>query len=356
VTDIDIRELKIPAGEGASGWDELVALTELYNELTSEQIGSADLNETPQQVLAQLTDPYSVNHVYGAYAGDELVGFGLVGVEREQTTGWIWMGVAPDRRRAKLGTRLAETITTAAREAGAGTLRTGDFHTDFDGKPRVPAPTGVGSVPSDAPTTQFLQSQGFRLGQVEVMSALELPVPAELLADLSESARPSDDYELVDWINRVPDDLVDAYARLRTIVSTAVPNGDMTEEEEVWDAARVRDREARNDQAGNVTITTAARHRPTGDLVAFTGIAYPAAADGRAVGQGYTMVLPEHRGHNLGIRIKINNLHRLNASPHGAGRIITGNAGENEAMLSINRALGFHPFVLIGHWERKLES
>jgi GNAT superfamily N-acetyltransferase len=88
--------------------------------------------------------------------------------------------------------------------------------------------------------------------------------------------------------------------------------------------------------------------------VGFTAVARPIAADGRAVTQGYTMVLPEHRGHNLGIRIKINNLRKLMTSEHGAARIITGNAGENEAMLQINRALGFRPFVMTGMWEKKL--
>jgi hypothetical protein len=64
------------------------------------------------------------------------------------------------------------------------------------------------------------------------------------------------------------------------------------------------------------------------------------------------MVLPEHRGHNLGMRIKINNLRRLMSVEHGAARVITGNAGENEAMLRINRALGFRPFVMTGWWEK----
>jgi GNAT superfamily N-acetyltransferase len=103
-------------------------------------------------------------------------------------------------------------------------------------------------------------------------------------------------------------------------------------------------------------ITTAARHRSSGEFVAFTSLAYPNAADGRAVGQGYTMVLPDHRGHNLGMRVKINNLRLLADRTHGARRIVTGNAGENDAMLSINRALGFRPAWISGWWEKKLGS
>ncbi|MBO0811886.1 MAG: hypothetical protein J2P23_07540 [Microlunatus sp.] len=353
---IEIRELPVPASEGAPGWDDLVAYAELSNDVLCGEIGTPDLDERPAQLLARLNDPYASHQVFGAFRGGRLAGFAEVEIAREQTIAWIWAGVAAAERGAGVGVRLAEVFTDAATRAGATTLQAGSYHADLDSEPRLPSPAGPGSVPADAATTRFLQAQGFKLGQVEIMSALPLPVPGELLAGLSGAARPADDYEVIEWSGRTPEDWVEGYAELRTKVTTAVPTGELTEEEQIWDADRVRNRDDRNARAGVITQTTAARHRPTGELVAFTGLARPALPDGRAVMQGYTMVLPEHRGHNLGLRIKINNIRQLMAADHGAARIITGNAGENEAMLRINQALGFRPFVMTGWWEKKLTA
>lgn len=356
MSEFEIRELPIPESEGAPGWDELLARTELLNAVVRDEIGSRDLDETPREALSWLTDPYSVARLFGAFDGDRLIGFGEFSKERAHSIGWAWVAVAADRRRAGIGTRLAHQLYAVADDAGATILETGVDHADFDSCPRLQSPAGAGSVPADAPATRFLQSQGFELGQVEVTSALSLPVADQLLTELTARSRNADDYELLAWTGPVPDDLIDGYARLRTIVTTAMPDGDLAVEEQVWDADRVRTADRQNAEAGSVTITTAARHRPTGELVAFTRLGYPAAADGRPAGQGFTLVLPEHRGHNLGIRIKINNLRLLNAADHGAHRITTGNAGENDAMLAINQALGFRPFVLRGAWQKKLRS
>ncbi|GAB3915487.1 hypothetical protein GCM10011575_38910 [Microlunatus endophyticus] len=65
-------------------------------------------------------------------------------------------------------------------------------------------------------------------------------------------------------------------------------------------------------------------------------------------------IYSRHRGHNLGPKIKINNLRLLNAVDHGASRVTTGNADENAAMLAINRALGFRPFLVHGLWQKAL--
>lgn len=354
MSDIDIRELKIPEAPGAAGWDDLTAYAELSNDVIREEIGAPDLGESPKEVLARMASPYNTSLVFGAYRGSRLVGFGELEREADHDVAWIWSGVATDERGNGLGSRLAEVLTSAALRAGARTLQAGAYHADLETEPRIASPSGPGSVPENAATTRFLQAHGFKLGQVEVTSALPLPVSEDVLAELAGDARPADDYELIDWSGATPEDLVDGYARLRTAVTTAVPSGDLTEEETVWDADRVRDRDRRHAEAGVITATTVARHRPSGGLVAFTTLSRPAAADGRAVMQGYTMVLPDHRGHNLGLWIKINNLRRLNTVDHGAARVITGNAGENEAMLRINRLLGFRPFVMAGIWEKKI--
>jgi len=354
VTEIEIRELVIPASEGAPGWDELVARTELFNTIVREVVDSPDLLETPQQTLAWATGEYVISRMFGAYDGASLVGIAEFTLERGHSVCWGWVGVAVDHRRAGLGSRLADRLYTCAEQAGATTMEAGTTHSELEGGERLSSPVSPGSVPADAASVQFLLSQGFRLGQVDVTSGLTLPVPDELLDELWRTARPSEDYELIDWAGPTPEELIDGYARLRTVVSTAVPAGELKVDESVWDAARVREADESNARAGSITITTVARHRDSGELVGFTRLGYPAAATGEAAAQGYTLVLPEHRGHNLGLKIKINNLRRLNAVDHGASRVTTGNADENAAMLAINRALGFRPFLVHGLWQKPL--
>lgn len=354
MSDIDIRELAIPGSEGAPGWEDLVARTDLYNALLREEVGTNDLAETPQETLSYLTVPYATDRLFGAYDRDRLVGFGEFSVESGHSVCWGWIGVAADHRRAGIATRLAGSIYRCAREAGSTTVETGVDHSDLTGGARLQSPVSPGSVPADAPSTRFLLSQGFKLGQVEITSGLALPVPDELLTQLLEQARPAHDYELVDWTGPTPAELVEGYARLRTVMTTAMPAGQLEVDTTVWDAERVRQADESNARAGSVTITTVAKHRPTSELVAFTRLGYPAAATGQSASQGFTLVLPEHRGHNLGLRIKINNLRLLNAADHGAARITTSNADENAAMLVINRALGFRPFMLRSAWQKKL--
>jgi GNAT superfamily N-acetyltransferase len=355
VSETRVVELSIPSVPDGVGWAELSAAVDVANRVRRDQLGTAEFDATPRQAWAVLADQeHAIRRQLLAYAADQLVGIADLELDRGHTTAWVSVAVVPEHRSRGVGRQLAEAIVEVARSEGATILQSGSETTDLDSRPRLTAPTGYGDIPAGAPSTRLLQHLGFSLAQVELMSALDLPVPEERLTELSTEVRAADDYDLVSWQGRVPDDLVDDYARLRMIMSTAAPAGELIEEEQPWDADRVRRREQRHADAGNVIIDTAARHRESGRLVAFTSISFAAAADGRAVSQGYTLVEPEHRGHNLGIRIKINNLRLLAEHDHGARRVVTGNAGENDAMLSINRALGFRPAYVAGWWQRRL--
>lgn len=348
---MEIRELPTPAAVGAPGWDDLLARTALFNELAAEVVDGPDLQETPEETLSWLTDPDTSARTFGAYDHDQLFGFGEFATEADKHVGWFWVGVARDHRRAGIGSRLAARLYACAREAGITVLETGADHADFDGGKRLRSPVSPASVPASAPSVRFLLSQSFELGQVEVNCSLPLPIDEDHLTELLASARPADDYDVADWTGRTPEPFIAGYARLRTLISTALPSGEMETDVDRWDAERVRTSEATN--TVSTTVTTVAVHRPTGELVAFTKLGYP-KEPGHPAGQGYTFVLPEHRGHNLGLRIKINNLRRLNEADHHAPRIGTLVADENDAMSAINRALGFRPFVLRSVWQKRL--
>ena len=68
------------------------------------------------------------------------------------------------------------------------------------------------------------------------------------------------------------------------------------------------------------------------------------ARDVRTVAwQWQTIVLPEHRGHRLGMLVKVANLDHLRAHEPAVTVIHTGNADSNAPMLRVNVAMGFVP-------------
>jgi RimJ/RimL family protein N-acetyltransferase len=146
-------------------------------------------------------------------------------------------------------------------------------------------------------------------------------------------------YELVTWVDRAPDHLVEGVARLVGRMSTDTPHGDRSWEAEVWDASRWREKEDDAFHSGRGRLAAGAVDQ-RGNLVAFTDIGVwkqePSVAE-----QWNTIVEPEHRGHRLGLAVKIANLRHLRREVPAALRLETWNANENRRMIAINELLGF---------------
>jgi RimJ/RimL family protein N-acetyltransferase len=147
------------------------------------------------------------------------------------------------------------------------------------------------------------------------------------------------DFEVVTWIDRAPDLLVAGVAQLVGRMSTDTPRGDLAWDSEVWDASRWREKEDDAFHSGRGRLAAGAVDR-SGDLVAFTDIGIwkqlPAVAE-----QWNTIVDQNHRGHRLGLAVKIANLRHLLREVPGALRLETWNADENSRMIAINELLGF---------------
>jgi hypothetical protein len=132
-------------------------------------------------------------------------------------------------------------------------------------------------------------------------------------------------------------------------MSVDPPAGGISFELEPWDAARVREVEGRVAAAGRVNLNVAAV-APDGEVVGFTELSLLPGSP--AVEQWDTIVLAPHRGHRLGMRLKLANLVALADEDPSRTRVYTWNADENEHMLAINVALGFRPFALESTWQR----
>jgi len=238
--------------------------------------------------------------------------------------------VHPERRRAGLGTLLVACAADRARDAGR-TLLSG--HTDD-------ASAGEG----------FARALGARQRMTEVRRVLRLDsVPRGHLAALREQAAlAAPGYSLVTWSGPTAADRVAAVAALYAGVNDA-PR-DAGEQEQYWTADRIRMLDERVAGQGLHFYTVAARHEPGGDLVALTRIGVDPLEPGWGF-QELTVVAATHRGHRLGMLVKVAMLDLLAEREPRLANIVTETADSNEHMIAINAALGFEVLDRMLSWE-----
>ena len=102
----------------------------------------------------------------------------------------------------------------------------------------------------------------------------------------------------------------------------------------------MRDSERRYATSGRTQVVAAARHRPTGGLVGYSYLSVARAEPDTAY-QEDTLVVADHRGHRLGLALKLDTLTRLRATSPTTRRMLTWNATTNAPMLAVNAALGY---------------
>ncbi|WP_461187391.1 GNAT family N-acetyltransferase [Arthrobacter sp. Z4-13] len=321
--------------------------------------GNLDRCDTLQEAVEYWRgNEYEERHLYLAKIGTVAVGTCSVTLPlRENThTAGIDVLIAPAHRRQGLGRALLEHSEAVACEHGRTSLDA--YHEEpwqaADGAALLPAKSGAGGLPLNQPAVAFAVAAGYELEQVERSSRLALPVPPELLDRLeAEASAGAAEYTITGWDDNCPEELVQAYARLRATMTRDVPIAGMDWEGEDWDAARVREEENRLIRSGVRSAVTAARHRETGQPVAYTVLNWRAGVPASIVQQD-TLVTSEHRGRRLGMLIKVANLPRAQTRWPSARSVLTWNADENQHMLAINIALGFKPAGFEGEWQKRL--
>ena len=156
---------------------------------------------------------------------------------------------------------------------------------------------------------------------------------------------------MVQWVDRTPPEWLPDLALLYTRMSTDAPSAGLAEPEQLWTPERVAQEEQKAAASPRTALTSAVLHGPSGHLVGFTKLEVPAES-GRSVSQADTLVLREHRGHRLGMLLKVANLELLAAERPGRPSVTTYNAEENRHMLDVNETLGFVPMGYEGAWRR----
>ena len=316
--------------------------------------GIPEVAVSAEEMLPHYLDEHEPKRVLLARSGDAIVGRAVLETQLDDAgVGWVDLQVLPEMQGRGIGRALGDEIEWLARDARLTRLITYAVSRDAPGE-RLPAPTGFGSVPAGNREVRFLLARGWTLEQVERGSRFALPADPEALAALRASAElHARDYRVLTWVGATPPDLLGDLAELQTRMSTDAPSAGLDEPLDVWTAERFANKEALLLDAPQQLLTAAARHEPSGRLGGFTWLSVPDDTS-RAVGQWDTIVLREHRGHRLGMLLKVANLQLLGETAPGHPSVLTWNAEENRPMLAVNEAVGFVAIGYEGAWRKTL--
>jgi GNAT superfamily N-acetyltransferase len=263
-----------------------------------------------------------------AYVGRTTAGGPIVGLvtldlpERDNNhLGWASIEVHPDLRRRGHGSELLAFGTEVVRQAGRRVLGTDGWDTEG--------------------SRAFAARHGFEQKSVEVDRR-------QLVADLDwtvldklydEAIHAAGDYRLLRIIGAVDDDMVDDVVAVTAAVNDA-PTDDLDIEDEVYSPERLRAFEQALADWGQTLYRVVAQHKETGELGGHSLIGVE--RERPAVGwQLDTAVVRAHRGHRLGLLLKIDLLRWLRDTEPQLATIDTWNAESNQHMIAVNEQLGY---------------
>ena len=198
-----------------------------------------------------------------------------------------------------------------------------------------------GAARDGSPGEAFARVAGAKPGLVEVQRVLDIgKLEQGKLAGLRGPAeRAAAGYSLVSWVGPVPEEYIEQTAAVYNGMADAPRDAEISHE--AWDAQRVRERvNGLRPQYGMRDYAVAARHEDTGELAGLTEVSVDPADPGWGF-QVFTVVRREHRGHRLGLLLKIAMMELLATTEPQLERIVTWNGQSNEHMIAVNEAMGY---------------
>jgi GNAT superfamily N-acetyltransferase len=273
----------------------------------------------------------------GAWQGDVLVGALEVHLPLRDNlrVAMLWLSVLPSARGRGVGSRLLAEAERIAAEHERTTLI---VETEW-AQGRTDDSEG------------FAGAHGFVVAQTVLRSEQHLPADRDALRE-AVAAPGAEDYVFETFVDEMPEAWLADRAVLQQRMSTDAPSDDLDIEEEDWDADRMRASHARTRAAGRRIVETVARHVPSGRLVGFTQVSVSRQEPDLGYQQD-TLVLKEHRGHSLGLRLKAVNAMRIMDELPAVASIRTWNAASNDHMLAVNRRLGYAVDGYSREWQKQ---
>ncbi|MFD9504718.1 GNAT family N-acetyltransferase [Streptomyces sp. NPDC060035] len=243
---------------------------------------------------------------------------------------------APKERRQGIGTALFRRARALAEQHGRTLLVADLVQALPGGPPRDEGPAVfaavLGATPSDGPEGVH---QWLDLDRHDPLADGIPEVPAG--------------YRLQRWGTVTPDAFAIAVSELGQSLGESRP--------ETWDqgpeairTSHVRRYERMRVGRGRRAYHVGAVHEETGELAGFTSVSKTTGNTEYAL-QGMTVVAPAHRGHHLGLLLKLANLAHVREYEPRVRLIETANADDNHPMIALNAAMGFVPQERWVSWE-----
>ena len=295
-------------------------------------------------------DPIERGEAWAAYVGDSADGAAdiMVGgasvwfsLMDNLTKCWGELGVDPAHRRKGVGSALIAQIVTRMRQQGRTTIV---VESAYPIERR-----------QDHPYRRFAEANGFTVSIDEIARVLPLPIRPGLLQTLAAEASPHHTaYRIESFTGDLPDELLASYCTLSNQLGVDAPTGDLDFEADSMSPQLWLERVAAEKEIGRVRFTTLAIDA-SGTGVAYTDLIVPPEPS-PDVWQWGTLVHREHRGHRLGMAVKVRNLQRLAAADTCRARVLTSNAETNSHMVDINARLGFEAIEVRPMFELRLDD
>ena len=299
----------------------------------------ASSDPTLAQIRARMeSSEYWENSFYLAIdepveGGEMAVGFAVINLPLKENLDQVWAfwTVHPAYRGRGIGTALLEqVIRPALRESSRSVVATYGL---------VPA-DGDADDPS-APPNRLAARLGIERKTMSICRTLDLHPSAQLLEELeAKAAEKLEGYQVLVWEGDIPEEHLAGYGQLLRQLDLDDPDEDFENEPADYTPERLRHQEERLRARGMRTIIAVAQ-APSGELVGNSVIEWHAGEGTTLAFQENTLVMPKHRGHRLGLALKVAAHQALaRRAPH-LRRIVTWNSHVNPWMIAINEQLGY---------------
>ena len=275
--------------------------------------------------------------VDGRVAGLALLWFPLLD---NTTFTWAELDVDPELRGRGAGSALIERVLHRTREEGRRTVLV------------------EANVPDDAreghPYARFAERHGFTYANTEIRRVLDVPIDPERLAELAAGAAGHHEgYRIEFHRGSLPEELQTSYCDCWNQLAVDAPTGEVEFEEEALSPETYREELGRLQAQGRTMLHTVAV-APSGEVVAYNDLVV-SADDPDEVMQWGTLVRKDHRGHRLGMAVKVRGLQGLAEVAPESKRVQTCNAEQNAHMVGVNVELGFRRVEALLAYQRHVD-
>ena len=251
----------------------------------------------------------------------------------------VWAGITvhPDHRRQGHGSAIMTEVIRRTGSVGRNTI-------------------WVGAPEDDQGVRSFVEKFGFSYASHDARRR-------QVLADVdtaevdrlhAQAAAAAADYVIERGTLPTPDDVLEELVEVTAAINDA-PMGDLTFEDEHFDLKRLQDIEAAAAGREDTVYRLWARHRSTGEIGGHTVVSLNRLQPTFGW-QGDTAVSRAHRGHRLGLLLKIEMMRWLAGEEPQIEVIETWNQADNRHMIDVNEAIGYRLNRVFAMFERKLDA